>query len=247
MVNPEDPATGVLRDWTLYIGASYKSLQELKIDYMDTDSFTDYARVLDDLNIAMININQIKRFTINWDPYFDISVFKLAETRINELKKLKVVIGAQGEDMGEIQQMFQSLASTQSTMHTLNALETVFYDMPDPVAASIRLIDYCNHLRYLTHLRICVFKSQYLPTEQQLFELIYVDILNKLLALENLVFENLVLFEEGSQQDRLLSERLVGANIASSQLKSLSFSFETVNRNIPMEKCNLLLQFTLKS
>lgn len=89
MVTSEDPATGVIRDWTSYIGASHKSLQELKIDYTDTDSFTDYARVLDDLNIAMNNFN----------PYFDESVFKLNDANINESKKLKLVIGGPEEDI----------------------------------------------------------------------------------------------------------------------------------------------------
>lgn len=67
------------------------------------------------------------------------------------------------------------------------------------------------------------------------------DILHNLLTLENLVFENMVLSEGGSEQDRPRSEGLVDVNTASSQLKSLSFSFETFDRNISMERYNLLL------
>lgn len=137
--------------------------------------------------------------------------------------------------------MFQSLASRQSTFHTLNNLEVALYHIPNPVGANIGFMNFCNHFQYLTHLKICISKIQIDPTQQQLFGVIYVDILHNLLTLENLVFENMVLSEGGSEQDRPRSEGLVDVNTASSQLKSLSFSFETFDRNISMERYNLLL------
>lgn len=174
------------------------------------------------------------------DPYPDESIFKVvADTN----KKLKIAIV---EIMNVRQIPFQSLASTQSTLYILNTLEITLYHVPNPRAASIGT-RFLRSFRTSHNLKICISKNEEDPLGQQFFGVIYVDILQILLTIENLVFENFVLFERGSGQGRLLSAKLTARNTADSQLKSLSFSFETVNANVKMEQCNRLFQFTLKS
>lgn len=72
------------------------------------------------------------------------------------------------------------------------------------------------------------------------------DILHNLLTLESLVFADWILFDRGSEQDHMLSGKLVDVSTAS-KLKSLSLKFGTHGEKDIMEKCNLLLQFTLKA
>lgn len=61
MVDNEGPAIEATCNWMSYIGASYENVQELQIEYCDYDNPIDYARVLDALNIAMIDLDQIKK------------------------------------------------------------------------------------------------------------------------------------------------------------------------------------------
>lgn len=80
------------------------------------------------------------------------------------------------------------------------------------------------------------------------------DNLQYLLTLESLVFENMIISKRGSEPGRVLSEKCSNVISASNRLKSLSFSFETFgtirimhHTNSMMERCNLLLYFTLIS
>lgn len=70
----DGPATDVICNWISYIGASYKNLQELKMDYAETYFATDYARVLNTLNIATTNRKQINNFPINLNPLLSESI-----------------------------------------------------------------------------------------------------------------------------------------------------------------------------
>lgn len=87
-------------------------------------------------------------------------------------------------------------------------------------------------------------------------ESIFVDILHNLLTLEHLAFDNMVLFDEDSEQHAIIYGKL--NVVRPGQLKSLSLSFNTSGRytsnmmengddSMMMKKCNDLFKFVLGS
>lgn len=131
----------------------------------------------------MTNLTQMKNYIINTNP--SSSVFVSNAMMTTNKRKLKMLSLLVNDRVDNVQNLFQSLQSA-SSLTTLNSLDTTLViPATDPLLASVGLIDLCNHLNFLTHLRI---RSWVYNQPLQLVT-VFVEILQNLLLLENLEFE----------------------------------------------------------
>lgn len=237
MVDTRQDATNATSNWISYIDTSYRNLQQLTLHLGDGKTDINIARALESLKTVMANLTRINGYSINVYPQFPNLAFNVIDSTNNTgVKQLKLEVGHQGA----AEEMFHSLESADS-IYGLNSLEINVGNLKDSLAASNGIFNFYNNLNLLTHLGIRLDRSE----QRQKLRLIFVEILQNLLTLEHLVLENLVLFDEDSTQDRVLSSKLDTVNRG--QLKATYLNFYINSRGVTMTRCNLLFNFILHS
>lgn len=100
------------------------------------------------------------------------------------------------EDEGVVEEEVVVSLGSVKAIQTLDSLEIMVYDFPDPRVAYNELFNFCDNLKFLTHL---TFRSSYANQVGVYF----INLLQNLLSLESLVFDSLTIF------DRYIEDRMI--------------------------------------